>query len=138
MFTTLESFYQDYRIKNNEVPNEITLNRGVMRLKREIRELKSILDILTGKALEPWNSSKYYEADEYVLWNKNNYRSRVNGNHGLEPGISSDWELVTLETIGNTDSEIDDLSEYSEAIQSFDDVEDIGDEIGTYTVITEE
>lgn len=138
MFVDLENFYKNYRIKNTEVPNEVTLNRGIMRLKREIRELKSMIDIITKKSLEPWNSSKYYEADEYVSWNGNNYRSRVNGNHGLEPGISSDWELVTLETIGNTDSEIDDLSEYSEVIQNFDDVEDVGDEIGTYTVITEE
>lgn len=138
MFVDLENFYKNYRIKNTEVPNEVTLNRGIMRLKREIRELKSIIDVITKKELEPWSNSKYYEADEYVSWNKNNYRSRVNGNHGLVPGISSDWELVTLETIGNTDSEIDELSGYTEIIQSFDDVEDVGDDIGTYTVITEE
>lgn len=94
MITDLEDFYENYTIKNNEIPNEVTLNRGIMRLKREIRELKSLVDILYNKPLETWSSSKYYEIDEYVSYNNHNYKSKINGNHGLEPGVSSDWELV--------------------------------------------
>lgn len=134
MFVDLENFYKNYRVKNTEVPNEVTLNRGIMRLKREIRELKSMFDIITKKELEPWSNSKYYEADEYVSWNGNNYRSRVNGNYGLEPGISSDWELVTLETIGNTDSEIGEVTIVDSA-RIISDVDDLGDSSGVYTIL---
>lgn len=96
MFTTLDEFYNNYRIKNGDVPDEITLNKGIMRLKREIRELKSLIDILMNNPLETWNSSKYYEADEYVSYNGVIYKSKVMGNVGLEPGVSSDWEAVNV------------------------------------------
>lgn len=101
MITTLEEYYENYRVKNSDVPTEETLNKGPMRLKREIRELKSLIDIIIGKSLEPWNSSKYYEQDEYVSYNGQNYKSLVNGNHGLEPSVSSDWELVSIRSLND-------------------------------------
>lgn len=99
MFTTLDEFENDYTIKNGDIPSEVTLNKGVMRLKREIRELKSIIDILVGNSLEPWSSSKFYEVDEYVSYNGKNYKSSVNGNTNIEPGTSSEWVLVELSSV---------------------------------------
>ena len=61
MFSTLEEYYQNYRVKNGQVPNEVTLNRGPFRLKREIRELKSITDVV----IEPVTENK--ETVEFVL-----------------------------------------------------------------------
>ena len=35
MFVTLQDFFENYRIKNGQFPNETVMNRGTMRLKRE-------------------------------------------------------------------------------------------------------
>lgn len=104
MFVTLEDFFENYRIKNQQQPNETVLNRGLMRLKRETRELKSLVDILTGKPLNSWNPSKIYEADEYVSYNDLVYRSRVDRNFGNEPFSAdlNDWELTTVSAGGAT------------------------------------
>lgn len=102
MFVTLEDFFENYRIKNQQQPNETVLNRGLMRLKRETRELKSIIDILIGNSLIEWNASKIYEQDEYVAYNGLVYKSRVDRNFNNEP-FSSDannWELTTLSAGG--------------------------------------
>lgn len=102
MFVSLEDFFENYRIKNQQQPNETVLNRGLMRLKRETRELKALVDILIGNALVEWNTSKIYETDEYVSHNDLIYRSRVDRNFANEP-FSSDtinWELTTIDAGG--------------------------------------
>ena len=68
MITSFDEFFTDYRIKNNQAPNETVLNTGLLRLKRELRELKSVLDIVVGNAIEEYNPEKPYEIDEYVKY----------------------------------------------------------------------
>lgn len=99
MQTTLDQFFQDFRIQNNQQPNETVLNRGLLRLKREIRELKSILDIIQGKKIEEWNRDKIYEIDEYVMYNDVIYRSIIDTNYGMDPVSSGFWQLQNFETI---------------------------------------
>lgn len=96
MFCTMDEYYQNYRVKAGQVPNEVTLNRGPFRLKREIRELKSVQDIILGNDIETWNPNKYYEVDEYITYNDVVYRSKIDGNYNLTPGISNDWERVEV------------------------------------------
>ncbi len=102
MFCTLDEYYQNYRVKAGQVPNEVTLNRGPFRLKREIRELKSVQDVILGNDIEQWNPNKYYETDEYVTYDGVVYRSRIDGNYNLTPGVSADWvkiEIVSLKDL---------------------------------------
>lgn len=102
MFCTMDEYYQNYRVKAGQVPNEVTLNRGPFRLKREIRELKSVQDIILGNDIETWNPKKYYEVDEYITYNDVVYRSKIDGNYNLTPGVSNDWvrvEVVSLKAL---------------------------------------
>ncbi len=102
-FTSLEQFYKNYRIKNEQQPNETTLNRPVMRLKREVRELKSVLDIITGSDIEEWTSSRFYETDEYVKYKDSYYISLSDDNIGNTPSNGSDfWNRVSLTKINET------------------------------------
>jgi hypothetical protein len=96
MFCTLEQYFENYRVRNDQVPSESVLNRGPFRLKREIRELKSLSDIVIGNDLETWNASKFYEQDEYIQYNGKIYRSRIDGNNDKTPGVSQDWILVQV------------------------------------------
>lgn len=99
MFVTLEDFFENYRIKNQQQPNETVLNRGLMRLKRETRELKSLVDILVGNDVVSWNANKIYEVDEYVTHNSLVYRSRVDRNFSNEPTPldETNWELTIID-----------------------------------------
>lgn len=101
MFVTIEDFFNNYRIKNQQQPNETVLNRGLMRLKRETRELKSVIDILTGVTLPVWNNGKIYEADEYVTHGELIYRSRVdqNFNNTPVPVDVANWQLITIDSV---------------------------------------
>lgn len=102
MFVTLEDFFNNYRIKNQQQPNETVLNRGLMRLKRETRELKSILDILLNGDFDTWDSNRVYEKDEYVKYNDLIYKSRIYTNYNHTPfrEDSTNWEIITLESLG--------------------------------------
>lgn len=101
MFVTIEDFFNNYRIKNQQQPNETVLNRGLMRLKRETRELKSVIDILTGVTLPVWNNGKIYEADEYVTHGELIYRSRTdqNFNNAPAPADAANWQLITIDSV---------------------------------------
>lgn len=99
MFCTLEQYYEQYRVRNDQVPSESVLNRGPFRLKREIRELKSLSDIVIGNDLEVWNPSKFYEMDEYVKYNNKIYRSKIDGNNDKTPGVSTDWVQVKITSL---------------------------------------
>jgi hypothetical protein len=101
MFVTLEDFFNNYRIKNQQQPNETVLNRGIMRLKRETRELKSVIDILTGTSLPTWNNGKIYEADEYVTYGELIYKSRIdqNFNNIPTPTDTVNWQLITIDSV---------------------------------------
>ena len=98
MFVSLEDFFNNYRIKNGQIPNEVTLNRGLFRLKREIRELKSMADVAIGNEIETWNSNKFYEKDEYVEFGGKIFKSNIDGNFNLEPGVSPMWERKDVVT----------------------------------------
>lgn len=100
MFVTLEDFFDNYRIKNQQQPNETVLNRGLLRLKRETRELKSIVDVLIGNNLSDWNSNKIYEQDEYVLYNDLVYKSRQDRNFNNIPYYDDEtnWEIITIDS----------------------------------------
>jgi hypothetical protein len=104
MFVSLEDFFDNYRIKNQQQPNETVLNRGLMRLKRETRELKSLIDILVGNQVTAWSSSKIYEIDEYVSYNDLVYKSRVDRNFNNEPfsADTTNWQLFTINSGGAT------------------------------------
>lgn len=97
MFTTLEQYFNDYRIKNDMVPSEVVLNKGPMRLKREIRELKSLSDIIIGNDIASWSQNTRYELDEYVKYKGVIYRSTNDGNYNHEPDSSpAMWVKVTV------------------------------------------
>lgn len=99
MFSTVDQFFNDYRIQNNQFPNETVLNRGTMRLKREIRELKSLVDCLMGKEIEPWHEDKVYEIDEYVSYNGIIYRSNLDSNVAMNPQTSGFWDQQEIESV---------------------------------------
>jgi len=109
MFITLEEFFDNYRIKNQQQPNETVLNRGIMRLKRETRELKSLFDILIGNEVEAWDNNRIYEKDEYISNNGLIYKSRININHNHTPFREdvNNWEIVTINNLMNNGAKID-------------------------------
>ena len=96
MFSTLEEYFENYRVRNDQPPSETVLNRGPFRLKREIRELKSLTDIIIGEDIEEWNPDKFYEQDEYVQYNSRIYRSKIDANHSKTPGVSQDWVYIQI------------------------------------------
>lgn len=100
-FTSLEKFWSDYRIQNGQQPNETVLNRGLMRLKREIRELKSVQDIIRDKQIASWNKNSIYEQDEYVHYNGVIFKSLIDSNFDDEPGKTDTWEAQDFETLKN-------------------------------------
>ena len=100
MQTTLDNFYSEYGIRNGQAPNETVLNRGLLRLKREIREIYSILQIIQGNAIETWNQDKIYELDEYVQYKDVVYKSLLDTNYSMFPdGSSGAWQVVSFDTI---------------------------------------
>lgn len=102
MFVTLKEFFDNFRIRNGDKPNETVFNRPLFRLKREIRELKSVLDILTGVPIETWSTVKFYERDEYVSYNGGFYRSVIDGNVGNQPDQSDKWVLEQISAGGSS------------------------------------
>ena len=97
MFSTLEEFFRDYRVKNGQVPCEVVFNRGPMRLKREIRELKSIQDIIIGNDIPAWNPTTRYEVDEYVYYSGKIYRSKADSNFNYRPAENQNfWEKISI------------------------------------------
>ena len=107
MITSFDEFFTDYRIKNNQAPNETALNTGLLRLKRELRELKSVLDIVVGNAIEEYNSEKPYEIDEYVKYRGYCYKSKVDVNIANTPENSQFWsklDFPSLKEIQNQNS----------------------------------
>lgn len=108
MFTTFEDFFQNYRIKNNAAPNETVLNVGLLRLKREIRQLESLYKIICQQPLEEWNEEKPYEKDEYIQYGEIYYRSLIDNNIGNEPHYNDQvWELVDLYKKGDNNTTVD-------------------------------
>lgn len=100
MQTTLNNFYSEYGIRNGQAPNETVLNRGLLRLKREIREIYSILQIIQGKPIEEWNPDKIFELDEYVQYNGAIYKSVLDTNYSMYPdGSEGAWEAVSFDTL---------------------------------------
>lgn len=102
MFVTLKEFFDNFRIRNGDKPNETVFNRPLFRLKREIRELKSVLDILTGVPIETWSTVKFYERDEYVSYNGRFYRSAIDGNVGNRPDQSDKWVHEQISVSGSS------------------------------------
>lgn len=100
MFITLQDFFDNYRIKNGKQPNETVLNKGLMRLKREVRELESIIKLFSDIELNPWETTVYYEQDEYVTHNGLNFKSKISNNLNNEPDPVSqtNWEVVTIDS----------------------------------------
>lgn len=97
MFSTLEEFFRDYRVKNGQVPCEVVFNRGPMRLKREIRELKSLQDIIIGNDIPIWNPTTRYEVDEYVYYSGKIYRSKADSNFNYRPAENQNfWEKISI------------------------------------------
>lgn len=99
MFVSQEKFWSDYRIKNGQAPNETVLNRGTMRLKREIRELKSLVDIISNQDIEEYSPSMIYEQDEYVQKDGSYYRSKCDHNYANDTTNTNYWELCKLPSI---------------------------------------
>ena len=97
MFSILLVFFRDYRVKNGQVPCEVVFNRGPMRLKREIRELKSIQDIIIGNDIPIWNPTTRYEVDEYVYYSGKIYRSKADSNFNYRPAENQNfWEKISI------------------------------------------
>lgn len=99
MFVSQEKFWSDYRIQNGQAPNETVLNRGIMRLKREIRELKSLIDIVSNQNIEEYSTSAIYEQDEYVMYKGSYYKSLQDHNYSNAITNENFWKLVTLPSI---------------------------------------
>lgn len=113
MFVTLKNFFENFRIRNGDKPNETVFNRPLFRLKREIRELKSVQDIITGVEIETWSSVKFYERDEYVTFNGKFYRSVNDGNVGNPPDNSSATWVEENPIRFYTKDEIDSKTKYN-------------------------
>ena len=121
MFSTLEEFFRDYRVKNGQVPCEVVFNRGPMRLKREIRELKSIQDIIIGNDIPIWNPTTRYEVDEYVYYSGKIYRSKADSNFNYRPAENQNfWEKISivslkelLERIQNLETHASNITYYA-------------------------
>ena len=95
MQTTLEQFYSDYRIKNNYAPNETVLNTGLLRLKREIRELNSKIAILANQPIEEYNPNKIYEVSEFVQYKGEYYESLHDDNCANDPqSVNTSWKVA--------------------------------------------
>ena len=110
MFSTLEEFFRDYRVKNGQVPCEVVFNRGPMRLKREIRELKSIQDIIIGNDIPIWNPTTRYEVDEYVYYSGKIYRSKADSNFNYRPAENQNfWEKISLVSLKELSQRIQNL-----------------------------
>lgn len=110
MFSTLEEFFRDYRVKNGQVPCEVVFNRGPMRLKREIRELKSIQDIIIGNDIPIWNPTTRYEVDEYVYYAGKIYRSKADSNFNYRPAENQNfWEKISLVSLKELSQRIQNL-----------------------------
>ena len=110
MFSTLEEFFRDYRVKNGQVPCEVVFNRGPMRLKREIRELKSIQDIIIGNDIPVWNPTTRYEVDEYVYYSGKIYRSKADSNFNYRPAENQNfWEKISLVSLKELSQRIQNL-----------------------------
>jgi hypothetical protein len=107
-FVTLEEFFDNYRIKNQQQPNETVLNRGLLRLKRETRELKSILDLLVGNPIPTWNENKIYEQDEYITFNSIVYKSLQDVNYANTPELGGNewWDITTVASGGGSGSKL--------------------------------
>lgn len=102
MFTTLETFYNDYSLKNNQQPNETVLNRPTMRLKRELREVKSIQDIILRNDIEEYSADKVYEIDEYVQSSTGiYYKSLVDANYNHELADANYWQLISIPSLAS-------------------------------------
>lgn len=110
-FSTLEEFFRDYRVKNGQVPCEAVFNRGPMRLKREIRELKSVQDIILGNDIAVWNPTIRYEVDEYVSYSGKIYRSKADGNFNYKPTTNPNFwqkiEIISLKGLLNKITELE-------------------------------
>ena len=117
MISTIDQFFNDYRIQNNQFPNETVLNRGIMRLKREIRELKSLVDCLLGKEIEPWHEDKVYEIDEYVSYNGIIYRSNLDSNVAMNPQTSGFWDQQDIESVKSTNKAFKYIEYVSDGVQ---------------------
>ena len=99
MFTSFDTFFNNYRIKNNSAPNETVLNSGLLRLKREIRELKSYIDLIVGNEIETYNPEKPYEIDEYVKYRGYCYKSLIDVNIANTPENSQFWKKFDLPSL---------------------------------------
>ena len=99
MFTSFDTFFNNYRIKNNSAPNETVLNSGLLRLKREIRELKSYIDLIVGNEIETYNPEKPYEIDEYVKYRGYCYKSLIDVNISNDPEKSQFWKKFDLPSL---------------------------------------
>lgn len=99
MFTSFDTFFNNYRIKNNSAPNETVLNSGLLRLKREIRELKSYIDLIVGNNIETYNPEKPYEIDEYVEYRGYCYKSLIDVNIANTPENSQFWKKFDLPSL---------------------------------------
>ena len=117
MFSTLEEFFRDYRVKNGQVPCEVVFNRGPMRLKREIRELKSIQDIIIGNDIPVWNPTTRYEVDEYVYYSGKIYRSKADSNFNYRPAENQNfWEKISLVSLKELSQRIQNLETHASNI----------------------
>ena len=117
MFSTLEEFFRDYRVKNGQVPCEVVFNRGPMRLKREIRELKSIQDIIIGNDIPIWNPTTRYEVDEYVYYSGKIYRSKADSNFNYRPAENQNfWEKISIVSLKELLQRIQNLERHASNI----------------------
>lgn len=117
MFSTLEEFFRDYRVKNGQVPCEVVFNRGPMRLKREIRELKSIQDIIIGNDIPIWNPTTRYEVDEYVYYAGKIYRSKADSNFNYRPAENQNfWEKISIVSLKELSQRIQNLETHASNI----------------------
>jgi hypothetical protein len=46
------------------------------------------------KVIELWDSSKIYQSNNYIVYNKALYKSKVNIKNDTDPNISEEWELI--------------------------------------------
>lgn len=108
ILTDLQTFEDDYLLKNGDIPDEVALAAAPVHLKKEIIELYSVMNILTGGEPDAYNAGTTYRICQYVRHDGLNYKSRIADNIGNTPfpGDVTNWELVTISAAGAGGGEI--------------------------------
>jgi len=101
--TDLQTFKDDYLLRNGDIPDEVALAKAPVKLKEELIEVTSVVDILTGGVPTAWAEDVEYDVCIYVSYNGVNYKSlqaHTSTSDNYPQENSDYWELVEISAAG--------------------------------------